>query len=356
MRTAFLQYVLLTFFLLPLLSGAAPAGEAVLVDAAGKQPRIAVAADGAAYLVYGRGNQVVVRTARKPAAEFAPASELGPVDGLMCGMRRGPQVAVTAAAVVVAAIGKAGDIQAWGSSDGGTTWGDPVTVNDQASAAREGLFSIAASGARIWAVWIDLRSGKGEIYAAHTSDGGAHWSTNLVIYRSPDGRVCECCQPTVAGLADGGAVIMWRNALAGARDLYACTVDAEGTVTTAPAKLGSGTWTLNACPMDGGGVSAVGTRYAAIWRRDADLYLVTSAEPAKERALGPGRNAAIAAAGGKLLQAWQRDADIVLARDGAKPTVIGQGSYPVVAAAVGGAPALVAWEAPDGVRILRLAP
>lgn len=327
-----------------------PASESVLIDAVGKQPRVTLSADGTGYLVYARGNQIVVRHWDEGGQPVTAPVEVATLDGLLCGMHRGPQIAATDKAVVVAAIGKAGDVIAWRSIDRGTTWGAPVTINDHPKSAREGLFSLAASGERVWAVWLDLRSNQTEVYAASALVNEAGWSTNRSIYRSPDGSVCECCQPTVAGLRDGGAAVMWRNQLAGARDLYACTIGADGTVTTPAMKLGSGTWPLNACPMDGGGIATGVGGQETIWRRDRMIFATRSTDPTKEWSLGVGRNGSIADAGGVVLRVWQRDADIVLARDAQEPAVIGQGSYPVVAAD-GRGTAVVTWEAADGVRV-----
>ena len=75
----------------------------------------------------------------------------------------------------------------------------------------------------------------------------------------PERTICECCHPSLTIARDGPGVIhaMWRNALEGDRDMYT-SISRDGGRTFGPAsKLGSGTWHLQACPMDGGGVAVM---------------------------------------------------------------------------------------------------
>jgi hypothetical protein len=81
------------------------------------------------------------------------------------------------------------------------------------------------------------------------------WSKNLMIYESPAGTICECCHPSAAIDSEGQVLVMWRNWLAGSRDMYLVR-SRDGLTFSKPEKLGSGTWKLNACPMDGGGLAA----------------------------------------------------------------------------------------------------
>ena len=45
---------------------------------------------------------------------------------------------------------------------------------------------------------------------------------------------------------------MWRNSLDGARDMFVSESRDGGRTFSNARKLGSGTWPLKACPMDGG--------------------------------------------------------------------------------------------------------
>jgi len=332
----------------------AASAESAVVDGAGKQPHAAIAADGIVHLVYAQGEALMTRASRDGGATFSAPLTVAKVDGLMVGMRRGPHIAAGSLAVVVGAIGKDGDLQAWRSLDHGATWSGPVTINDQPKTAMEGLFSLAAGpGGVVWATWLDLRSTTMEVYAAQSRADGT-WAANARVYRSPDGEVCTCCQPTIAGDA-GTVAIMWRNQVGGARDLWSCALDGAGKITAAAAKLGSGTWSLNACPMDGGGIAILGSRIETIWRREGTMYACGSADRRKEVALGPGSNGVVAILVSGVVRVWQRSDDIVMTRDGGPVTVLGRGRYPVIAAqADGNGPAVIAWEADEGVRVLAL--
>ncbi|HYE06734.1 MAG TPA: exo-alpha-sialidase [Planctomycetota bacterium] len=326
-----------------LISAAAEEPSVETVDAAGRQPRAAIMADQSIAVVFGRGEDIVVRVRDHDAAGFGDARVVARVPGLMVGMRRGPQLAVLGDALLVGAIGSAGDLLSWVSTDRGVSWSSAQPVSDTPKAAREGLFSLAGDGeGGAVAVWLDLRHGKTRVYAARRQPQGSRWSANSEVYRSPDGSVCECCQPTVA--ADGKRIaVMWRNHIGGARDMYVAASQDAGRSFSPAAKVGSGSWKLDACPMDGGGISLASTSVETIWRRDAAVIGAVAGKAA-ETAHGNGRNAAIASGGTDVHRAWEADGQIVVQRnaDAAKP--LGGGAYPHLAAARGEGPCVVVWE------------
>ncbi len=101
------------------------------------------------------------------------------------GMRRGPRVAITDKALIVAAVGgklgggKDGDVMAWRSEDNGHTWSGPKRVNSVEGSAREGLHAIAARpDGTVFAAWLDLRDGAMRVYGARSKDSGATWEAN----------------------------------------------------------------------------------------------------------------------------------------------------------------------------------
>jgi hypothetical protein len=87
------------------------------------------------------------------------------------------------------------------------------------------LVSDAAGGAIV--VWEDLRDGAGSrIYAQRVSaEGHVRWTPNGVPVRAAGGG-----QFTADLVADGegGAIVVWQEARAGARDIYAQRLDASG--------------------------------------------------------------------------------------------------------------------------------
>jgi hypothetical protein len=157
-------------------------------------------------------------------------------------------------------------------------------VNTVAKSAAEGLHGLASDGqTKVAAVWLDLRNGKTELWASVSNDGGKTWAANTQVYRSPDLTICECCHPSVAFAQSGEIVVMWRNWLDGNRDMYRAESSDGGKTFSAATKLGTGTWKLQACPMDGGGLALDGSRIVYAWRRERTLLATT--DPASETVL-----------------------------------------------------------------------
>jgi hypothetical protein len=157
---------------------------------------------------------------------------------------------------------------------------------------------MAAHGDTAFAAWLDLRTPDGTtLYGASSTDGGRTWSRNVLVYRSPSGTICQCCHPSVTMGDDGAWYVMFRNAIAGARDMYVVRAASAVRVAETPVqtqtqtpaqKQGRGTWPLDACPMDGGGITASGTTVVTTWRREGTVFLQKDAQSTEEE-IGPGR-------------------------------------------------------------------
>ena len=302
----FLQALTLLLFVAGSIVAEQGAGvEFAVPGTSAQQPQMAAAPDGTLYLVYGAGHTIYCAASRDGGKSFGVPTALEAGGMLMLGRHRGPRVGATKDAVTITAIagkrgsGQDGDVLSWRSTDRGITWSQPVVLNDVKDAAREGLHGFAAGpGNVLFAVWLDLRKdesseGGTKLYGTISRDGGKTWEKNQRVYASPEGTICQCCHPSVAIDAKGFLYVMWRNALKGSRDLY-YTASMDGGKTFAPAqKLGHGTWTLNACPMDGGEMTTVATgQIHSVWRRQGEIY---AAVPGKqEEELGKGRNPVIA--------------------------------------------------------------
>lgn len=326
----------------------AAAQEAVSLAPQGKQPRVAVGNSGLIAIVYGQGNEIFCRTSKDGGVSYAEPTRVGEVERLMLGMRRGPQVAAAGSSLVVTAIGREhGNLVSWRSADGGRTWVGPTSVNDRASSAREGLHGLAAgAGGSVHVVWLDLRDGQTKVLGARSLDQGRTWEPNRLVYASPEGTVCECCQPTVAANDHGEVAVMWRNSLAGARDMFLARSNDGGRTFGEPQKLGTGSWPLRACPMDGGGVAVAAGSVATVWRREEVVYAAAAGD--EEKPLGRGRNAVVAFGPDGITTAWQTpEGAIVVKRPGSDPVTVGRGRFASLGAAPGGAgPVVLAWEDP----------
>lgn len=336
-----------------------PAGAALdvrHVDADGKQPQVAVDTGGRIYVVFGRANEVRLASSGDGGRRY-DVTTVGRVGALSLGMRRGPRVVVAGDAVVVTAIGgdegkgRDGDVLAWRSSDGGNTWGGPRRINSVGGSAREGLHGMAAGpNGRIFCTWLDLRAGRTEIYGSLSRDGGATWEGDALIYRSPDGSVCECCHPSAAYGSDGTLYVMWRNSLGGSRDLYLSRSDDDGKTFHAAEKLGRGTWPLAACPMDGGAVAAgPAGEVETVWMRAGSMFAARPGVP--ERPLGRGVQGWATLGTGGLHAVWLEGRPgrlLHLGPGAAAPRVlVERAGDPAIAAAPGGrGPVVAAWEVP----------
>ncbi len=96
--------------------------------------------------------------------------------------------------VYLLATTTSGNVQFIRSTDGGTTWGPPIQVNDDNTTRPQwfGMMSVSPNG-RIDAVWNDERNHNDfrtcELYYAHSTDGGESWSTNIQLSLSFDKKV-----------------------------------------------------------------------------------------------------------------------------------------------------------------------
>jgi hypothetical protein len=122
---------------------------------------------------------------------------------------------------------------------------------------------------------------------------------------------------------------MFRNNVDGNRDMYVVRSTADGGFAN-PTKLGATSWRLNACPMDGGGLTFDESGLVAAWRREDGIFL--SSETMPERRLGTGRDPAIAAAGTRHEIAWSSSAGIILMRDSTEPVRVAAGRFPALLA------------------------
>lgn len=362
MRHRSISFAVLT--LLIALSHVACAHEPIVVASGGgsqapKQPQMAMGTDEDVHIVFGVGDGVRYARSSNSGETFGKPMQTFRVSNLSLGMRRGPRIATTKDAIVVTAIGgrigkgRDGDVLSWRSTDDGMTWQEPVRVNDAADSAREGLHAMGAGeNGSVWCVWLDLRDKKTEIYAARSMDSGASWEPNIRVYHSPDGNVCECCHPSVI-VANNGLHVMFRNSLAGNRDMYVTSSVDEGKSFTPAKKLGHGTWHLDACPMDGGMLAVNGSgQINTVWRREGNIYTAMNTN-SPEVLLGRGRQPWIASAKDGTCIVWSDDKDNILMFQGpgshsAKKLAAG-GRDPVIVTSADGRGCIIAcWESRKG--------
>lgn len=304
------------------------------------QPQLAVGAGNQVWLAYGSGKQVFAARSDDGGRTFSAGVKIMESPGLRLGMRRGPRIAVDASGVTVTVMTT--DLLSFHSTDGGRSWSDPVIVNDVPQSAREGLHDLAGNGkGGLFATWLDLRSGKMELWAATSRDGGKTWGSNQPLYRSPGGSICECCHPSALFDADGNLAVMWRNSLNGSRDLWMITRPAGQAEFGAARKLGEGTWKLQGCPMDGGRIVAFGGGdFGAVWQRAGEVFLVHGS--GAETRIGQGKQPVVALVKGAPVVWWQQGPDLVSTERTPQP--IHEARFPVVISLPNGNGVVLAYE------------
>jgi hypothetical protein len=331
-------------------------------DAPFHEPQLA-ASSGLTAIAFGSGSRIYVATSTDNGEKFSKPVLVATAPVLPLTRHRGPRIAISGGAIVVTAVvGQSeasgphshglpsdGDLLAWRSTDRGLTWSKPTRVNDVAWASREGLHTLAADQhGNLFAAWLDKRDAGTKLYGAWSFDSGVTWSKNVKVYESPDGTICECCHPTAGFNETGQLDLMWRNVLNGSRDLYVVRADTTRRF-GGPEKIGSGTWKINACPMDGGGLIHVGSRTITAWRRMDEIFLSEPDKP--ELKIGEGKDVALAGSKGHIYAAWIKAEQLILWTDGKTETIAAHAAYPNLVAQPGGGVLLV-WEDGSGIGIL----
>jgi hypothetical protein len=309
-----LPFLILSFICLTL--------RAQTIVANGEQPRITSDSQETIRLVYGEKDKIYCLTSTDRGVTFSKPVQLGEVTGMHLGMTRGPQLATSKNQSLVTAIDKQGNIHSYVLDHRSGQWNKIQNVNDVTGSAPEGLMSIAADdNNNFYAVWLDLRNEHNNNICYSALRQGK-WMTNKFIYVSPDAHVCECCKPSIA-VNNKVVSIMFRNWLKGSRDLYLSVSPDGGNSFQHAQKLGTGTWVLNGCPMDGGGLSIdADNAIHTAWQRDGIVYHAQPGGP--EQRIADGRHVTLS---GDLLM-WQQGSDLYVMAQPGNAVKVAEGTAP----------------------------
>lgn len=297
--------------------------------ARGEMPAVARDNDNVIHVVYGRGDSLMYTFSDNKGVSFSAPQLIDTLQDLVAYATRGPQVFFTKNGLVALAVNKQGNIYSFvkNQQDG---WVRSSKVNDKDTIDKEGFLGLSGDGVNnLFAIWTDLRNDRhNKIYGAASEDGGKSWQKNILVYASPDSTVCECCKPSVV-MSGSKVFVMFRNWLHGNRDLYIIQSADKGQTFNEAQKLGKGSWSLNGCPMDGGG-QAINNKNVlqTVWRRKSRIYTCELGKD--EREIGEGKGCTIETIDSKNMFAWSHNSDIIcLFPDGSKRQ-IGKGSLPVL--------------------------
>jgi hypothetical protein len=169
----------------------------------------------------------------------------------------------------------AGNIRFSRSLDGGKSFSEPVTVNDNLDpfTHRFEALGVNARG-QIYIAWLDKRDNeaakkKGEkyggisVYYAVSKDEGKSFQANS---KAAD-HSCECCRVAMAMDTDGVPVITWRQIYGkNVRDHAMLRLDGK----SEPIRLSNDNWEVDACPHHGPALSiAADGVYHSVWFNNA---------------------------------------------------------------------------------------
>lgn len=308
----------------------------------GKAPSI-IAIDNNVYVTYASGDSILFCFSADGGEIFSIPIPVAVLPQLSLGGGRGPQIVSARDKLIIAAADTKGNIYTFIKKKNANVWEKGGRINDVAEVAKEAFVSLASNNkGEVYAVWLDLRGDKkNKIAGAISSDAGKTWSKNRIIYKSPDGTVCECCKPSIA-IKNQLVVLMFRNWLKGNRDLYLIK-SADGGVNFGKAqKLGEGSWKLNGCPMDGGDILINNDNtISTVWRRLGNVYSCDAGK--KEEMIAVGKQCVMTGNQNNRFIAFINEGKVYCIRPDGTRVELGNGSYPQLAT-TGETTGICAWE------------
>ena len=147
---------------------------------------------------------------------------------------------------------------------------------------------------------------------------------------------------------------MFRNVIAGARDMYLVSSADGGKTFTQARKLGAGSWKINACPADGGSIAMAGdSRPVSVWRRRREIYV--AAEEGDEKLIAAGKNPVLAIGAKGLYTAWTDSSGVrLLAPSQDDPSILDASGRYVQLIALSEGTVLAAWQSEGRLIVERL--
>ena len=246
-----------------------------------------------------------------------------------------PQAAVATDGTVHLIYGSGDAVFHCKSTDAGASFSKPQeafrTANMSLGMRRGPRISVAGNAVVVTAVGGKQGKGRdGDVLAWHSADGGATWQGPVRVN-------------------DAAVHVMFRNSLAGNRDMYVATSKDDGKTFVPAKKVGQGSWKLNSCPMDGGMLTAgPKSSLVTVWRRNGEVYSASSTG-GREQLLGRGEQPWIASSASGPVIVWtaSREGDLFVQSPASKQPqkLAGAARDPMVSSAANGeGPVIACWE------------
>ncbi|WP_406693606.1 sialidase family protein [Singulisphaera sp. Ch08] len=153
------------------------------------------------------------------------------------------------------------------STDGGTSFAEPVSVHGD-KAVRPGFTSLSAGAdGTLSASWLDGRSQGQQPFFSLGTKGANGFGTEELVFAGPDGKgICPCCDLSTARSPQGSTFVAFRNNDSGHRDIYIAQSESGEKVTfSPPIAVTPGHWKFEGCPHDGPSLALSGDRLHLLW-------------------------------------------------------------------------------------------
>lgn len=164
------------------------------------------------------------------------------------------------------------DIKLTTSADAGKTWSTPVTLHDDGKKAEHGFVSINPYNDQFFVSWLDGRKSAMEADAGHQEGHHGEMTLRGALLNNNgnktnewelDGRICDCCQTSIAITVNGPVVVYRDRSTDEIRDMS--IVRFVNGVWTEPKIIFADEWKIAGCPVNGPRADAIGNKLAIAW-------------------------------------------------------------------------------------------
>ncbi|NIP74219.1 MAG: exo-alpha-sialidase [Gammaproteobacteria bacterium] len=169
-----------------------------------------------------------------------------------------------------------GDVRFAYSADGGASFSEPITVNDNREITSHRFEAMGVAGERVYLAWLDKRD------RTRTERGGGSYAGAALYYKvsenggasfHPDAKIadhtCECCRVAMAMDGRGLPVIFWRHVFEpNVRDHAQVTFRGPRRPGTR-VRVSHDDWRVDACPHHGPAISIADGIQHLVWFNNA---------------------------------------------------------------------------------------
>lgn len=149
------------------------------------------------------------------------------------------------------------------SPDAGATWSSPVIPHETSTQTEHGFVTLLPRAAGLHVFWLDGRAYEEgpEQMSLRTVRIEADGSPGREFLLDP--RTCDCCQTGVAALGDTLIVVYRGRTEEEIRDIELVRrIDGQW---TKPVRVHADGWRIEACPVNGPAIAAIGDRLLVTW-------------------------------------------------------------------------------------------